>query len=257
MKPTIYYSADPSALFRQPMTTTESPTEYTWGDMEKSILFLSGFSAKDSALSAALTTWFSVLNTPSHTERFSAGFDKERLKKRCKIRIIPHLEENQSDLYRNGITKQENLLFLSEKTSIKSAEERGIDLNRNFNANWIKMKTRDPKRKDCGPFPESERAVAALVQKIKDNPPLSILLLRHGQNTLYYPKEATQKELKEAQFLAQWGGLPLRQATDTEGTALQWMTDRGIKTLELQYTLTPENNSATLQKILFLCAALT
>lgn len=245
---------DPKNLPYGVWKTKRLTEEHILGDMDKSILFLSGLSPEDLPLSLGLQKWFFHICN----EKNSDGFDLDHLKKRCRIRVIPALDEFSLKLNQNGIRKNENNCKNTKNQPDQRLNHRGVNLNRNFNANWLRMIRESPGRTDCGPFPESESAVAAAVRKIKENPPESALILMHGQNALYYPEEATEKEQKEAFFLGRYAALTVRCATDTTGTALQWLTDRGIKALELRWKgEITDRFPKTLRNLLLMCAALT
>lgn len=116
---------------------------------------------------------------------------------------------------------------------------------------------KDLKRTDCGPFPESEAEVQSFTRRIKNDPPASAIVLRYGQNALYYPKGTDPKEIREAIFLGQYASLPVRPAEDTDGTAFRWLTDRGIKTAEIRWDTRSEGKEIRIRNLLTMCAALT
>ncbi|MBO5222811.1 MAG: hypothetical protein J6C26_10925 [Clostridia bacterium] len=231
--------------------------EYQWGNAEKSVLFLSGLHPADRPVSNLLLRWCSMLEEGCERGGILGDFNLNHLQKRCRIRLIPHLDPNIVKINRNGLSNiKENI-----ESNVKPEEDRinfrGVNLNRNFNANWIKMKKRDPLRIDCGLFPESEAEVACFVRRMKEDPPLGAVILRQGQGVLFYSLQATQKEQKEAFFLGQYGGFSVQEAFDTDGTALQWLTDRGVKTVEVGLSPKQIEQKVKMRDFLTMCAALT
>ena len=237
-----------------PFAKAKNTEERIWGDMEKSILFVSGFSEEDRLVASTLDTWFSNLTQAHFKGKKPGGFDLDHLKNQCRIRVLPMLKNPESDLRRNST---ENEGKNKEKSFIE-AQKSAVDLNRNFNTNWIRLKNSPTHRDKCGPFPESEGAVASFARRIKADTPSAAVILRHGKNALFYPPQATSKEQKEALFLGQYRSVPVYRAVDTDGTALQWLTDRGIKALELHQDETfLHRHGESLGNFLLMCAALT
>ncbi len=250
------YPTEPPIVFGRTLSG-KALEEYPWGDRDKSILFLSGFTPQDRPLSEMLFRFRHHLAEGEYYGGILGDFDLKILKNKCKIRLIPVLNPDAFNINQNGLIENQNLLKNSTKHSLMHTNARGIDLNRNFNANWIKMRTADPQRTDLGPFPESEPEVRALTARIRQNPPAGAVLLRWGERALHYPEKATPKELREAVFLGQYASLPVSPAQDTDGTALQWLTDRGIKTVELRLPEEDQKNYLKLRDLLTMCAALT
>lgn len=238
--------------------------EYTWGDKEKSILFLSGFTSLDQPFSDLLFQWKSNLAEGELYGGILGDFDLKTLKNKCRIRIVPILNPDSYKINRNGIRNKnsfsENPLQTEEKNSesnILYTNSRGVDINRNFNANWIKMRQRNPQRSDLGPFPESETETASLTARLRKDMPRSAVVLRYGERGLFHPREATEKEIREAVFLGHYASLPVSPAQDTDGTALQWLTDRGVKVIEVLLPDADPKQYPKLRDLLTICAALT
>ena len=228
-------------------------TERSLWSGEKSILFVTGFCPADRALSQETETWIQDLEHAEKRGDSFLGFDLKSLKKKGKIRLISKVDPNLDKIYRNGIndsTKNVDKNAFSENIFYN---RRGVDLYRNFGSDWMKLH-RDPVRKfHCGPFPESETEVAALTSLLRKDPPHAALILRHGKRGLFYPLQATEEEVREARFLARFASVSLSPCRDAEGSALQWLTDRGIKALELREE---EEAPFHLQKLLTMVVAL-
>lgn len=233
--------------------------EHVWGNQDKSILFLSGLSPKDAPLSQALLRWERDLIQGEMYGGILGDFDLKSLKERCRIRLIPYLDPEIKNSNRIGIGNTEEKLrnqrYYKGLIPVEETNERGVNLNRNFNSNWIKLRKMSPERTDCGPFPESEGEVYAFSRRIREALPTGAVVLRSGQNCLFYPEQTTPKELKEAVFLGQYAALPLRRAEESDGTAFQWLHDRGIKTLEIRIE-DPSRSYEKLKNLLTMCAAL-
>lgn len=228
--------------------------EYQWGYRDKSILFLSGISPKDAPATELLRNWFQRLNQG----QISSKFDLNSLKSRCRIRCIPLLNPDQCKINRNGIGNYfEKTLNIRENTKLCSRnfqKIQSVDLNRNFNADWIKMHREDPRRRDIGPFPESEPETAALTRRLKGDLPTSAVILRYGENVLYYPPQATERERREALLLSQTGGLRCRMQTDGRGSVLLWLTERGVKAIEVETD--GRRSPEEIEDLWFLCVGL-
>ena len=220
---------------------------------EKSFLAVTGFCAADGALSRQAEAWFSELQQREKTEDSFLGFDLKSLKKKGRIRLISRFDPSAEETYRNGINKSENIININAFSESLTKNKRGVDLYRNFGADWLKLH-KDPARgPHCGPFPESEYETAHFTALVRKDPPDAALLLRSGKRGLFYPIQATESELREARFLARFAALPLFPEKDTAGTPMQWLTDRGIKVLELR---DEGNDLPCLQKFLTMCPAL-
>ena len=211
--------------------------EHQWGNHETSILFLSGFTQEDAPISDLLFRWKRDLFEAERYGGILGDFDLKTLKNKCKIRMIPILNPDSYKINQNGLLKNsekplESKNFTSKIPPIKKKHFE-VDLNRNFNANWIKMRQKDPQNPRFGAFPESEPEVALLTARLKENLPKSAVILRKGERTLFHPSEATEKELREAVFLGHYASLSVALASDTDGTPLQWLTDRGVKAIEV------------------------
>ncbi len=238
--------------------------EYTWGGKEKSILFLSGFTSQDRPFSNLLFRWKRDLAEGEQYGGILGDFDLKTLKNKCRIRIIPILNPDAYEINRNGLRKNNHVCENSLQTEEKNSESkiiltnfRGVDLNRNFNANWLKMRQLTPQRNDIGTFPESETETAALTALLRKDLPRSTVILRHGEKELHYPNEATEKELREAVFLGHYASLSVSPARDTDGTALQWLTDRGVKVIEVCLPDADPKHYPKFRDLLTMCAALT
>ncbi len=238
--------------------------EYRWGTHEKSILFLSGFRQEDAPLSDLLFRWRRDLFEAERYGGILGDFDLKTLKNKCCVRIIPILNPDSYKINRNGLEyhseelqyplKSKDFYWNELKTSRKISS---VDLNRNFNANWIKMREEHPRSSVIGAFPESEPEVAFLTARLKGNLPKSAVILRWGERALYYPWEATERELREAVFLGHYAALSATQASDTDGTPLQWLTDRGVKTVEVHLSPADSGQYTKTRDFLTMCAALT
>ncbi len=238
--------------------------EHHWGNHEKSILFLSGFNKEDTPISDLLFRWKRDLFEAERYGGILGDFDLKTLKNKCKIRIIPILNPDSFKINQNGLLKNSELIENSlksegfySKTSEIMKKNSIVDLNRNFNANWIKMRKENPKNDRFGSFPESEPEVAFFTARMKTNPPHSAVILRCGERALYYPTEATEKELREAIFLGHYASLSVSIALNTDGTPLQWLTDRGVKVIEVHLPPADPNHYPKLRDFLTMCAALT
>lgn len=238
--------------------------EYQWGDKDKSILFLSGFTSEDRHLSDLLFRWKSHLAQAEEYEGILGDFDLKTLKSKCRIRLIPVLNPDAYEIYRNGLKKDSHFVenpLESEKNreecSVVLTNSRGVDLNRNFNANWIKMRQRNSHRQEFGAFPESETETASLTNRLRKDVPHKAVILRYGEKALHYPEQATAKEIRECVFLGHYAALPVSPAANTDGTALQWMTDRGINVIEIRLPGADPKNYPKLRDLLTMCAALT
>lgn len=262
---------DYSGMFR-----TEKPTvfgrsrlgkdleEYQWGDQDKSILFLSGFTSEERPLSELLLRWKSHLSEAERYGGILGDFDLKSLKNKCRIRLIPIFNPDAYEINRNGLRNDHPFYGKLLKSKGNSADFseirtnlRGVDLNRNFNAGWMKMRQEDSRRDDLGPFPESETETASLTAHLRKDLPSSAILFRYGENALHYPEEATAKEIREAVFLGHYASLPVSPEKDTGGTALQWLTDRGVKAVEIRIADPDPKNYPKLRDLLTMCAALT
>lgn len=238
--------------------------EYQWGSKEKSILFLSGFTSEDRPLSQLLLRWKSNLAEEERYGGILGDFDLKTLKNKCKIRVIPILNPDAYEINQNGLSKNYSFdkkpLETNEKmpnSNIIRTNFRGVDLNRNFNSNWIKMRNENPQRNDIGTFPESETETAALTARLRKDLPRSAVILRYGERGLHYPKEATEKEIREAVFLGHYASLSVSPAAETDGTALQWLTDRGVKVIEVFLPGADPKQYPKLRDLLTMCAALS
>jgi hypothetical protein len=238
--------------------------EYRWGNHPKSILFLSGFTPNDTPLSILLLRWKNDLFEAERTGGILGDFDLKILKNKCSIRIIPSLNPDYCKINQNGLKHilQQSKLPLKSEDFIKKqfhnhAQSQVVDLNRNFNANWIKMKYETPQKHNGGDFPESEPEVAFFTARLKINLPHSAVILRQENRALYYPSEATEKELREVTFLGQYASLPTTLASDTNGTPFQWLTDRGVKVIEGHFSDASPDRYPKMRDFLTMCAALT
>lgn len=235
--------------------------EHQWGTHKKSILFLSGFSEEDTPVSDLLLRWKRDLFEAERYGGILGDFDLKTLKNKCKIRMIPILNPDSYKINQNGLTKDSgNSLELKKDTPNISPTKKKyfqVDLNRNFNANWVKMKQNDPQNHRFGAFPESEPEVAFLTARLKEALPESAVLLRQGERTLFHPLEATEKELREAVFLGHYASLSVTLASDTGGTPLQWLTDRGVKAIEVHLPPFDPGQYPKWRDFLTMCAALT
>lgn len=229
-------------------------TEYAWGEGERQILFLSGFAAADAPLGRALLTWAKSLARCEKESGILHGFDLKNMKSRRRIRLIPHLDPTTANINRNGINQNRQSQNLQGIERNQRLNARGVDLNRNFNANWLKMRASSPDKYACGPFPESERETSVLTENLKKNLPCAALILQEGAEGIFYPEEATAKEIKEAFFLGRYASVPVHKDRDCDGTVQQWLTDRGTKVLTLRH---PCPDPTALQPLFSLCAALT
>lgn len=238
--------------------------EYCWGTNERSIIFLSGFSSEDRPLSEMLLRWKYHLTESEEYGGILGDFDLKSLRSKCRIRIFPILNPDAFEINRNGLKKENpfyDVLLKSKENStdfsVIRTNLRGVNLNRNFNANWLKMRKDHPDWESIGPFPESEVETAAITSFLRKDLPSSAVILTHGDSGLFYPEEATHREIREAVFLGQYGGLPVTKASHTEGTSLQWFTDRGVKTIEIKIFDTSPAQYTKLRNLLTMCAALT
>ena len=77
--------------------------EHHWGNLEKSILFLSGFSEKDAPISDLLLRWKRDLFEAERYGGILGDFDLKTLKNKCKIRMIPILNPDSYKINQNGI----------------------------------------------------------------------------------------------------------------------------------------------------------
>lgn len=235
--------------------------EYQWGNHEKSILFLTGFTEKDAPISDLLLRWKRDLFEAERYGGTLGDFDLKTLKNKCKIRIIPILNPDSYKINQNGISENSKKPLKSENftSNISPIKKKyfEVDLNRNFNANWIKMRQKDPQNPRFGSFPESAPEVAFLTARLKENLPKSAVILRQGEPTLFHPAEATEKELREAVFLGHYASLSAALATDTDGTPLQWLTDRGVQVIEVHLPPFDSKQYPKWRNFLTMCAALT
>ncbi|MBO5248491.1 MAG: hypothetical protein J6B54_04245 [Clostridia bacterium] len=235
--------------------------EYRWGDQEKSILFLSGFTSADRPISQLLIQWKNHLKQAEKYGEAFGDFDLKSLKNKCRIRIIPVLNPDAYVLNQNGL--KEKGIFPSKTAknpSIDSVIEtnyRGVNLNQNFNANWLKMRMEHPEKKDIGPFPESEAETASLTALLRKDLPRASVILRWQNPALRYPRQALPREVREAVFLGQYSALPVSPADDNDGTAFQWLSDRGVRVLEIGLNETSPKHYARWRDLLTMCAALT
>lgn len=228
-------------------------TERTLWSGEKSLLAVTGFCLADDGIARQTEVWFSDLAQGEKQGETFLGFDLKSLKKRGKIRIISRFDPSTDILYRNGINKSKKSIDNNGFSENQFYNRRGVDLYRNFGSDWIKSH-RDPAfSPHCGPFPESESEVAAFTAHVRRNPPHSALILRQGSRGIFYPPQATEGELREAQFLARYAALPLFRQRDGGGTLMQWWTDRGVKVLELHGE---GEDLPCLRKFLTMCVAL-
>ena len=229
--------------------------EYQWGDQDKSILFLSGFAPQDAPAAELLRSWIQQLAQGKITSKFNLN----SLKSRCRIRCIPLLNPDRCKINRIGIDDIFEKRFEINKNrqnSPQTAEKnRLVDLNRNFNADWIKMHRENPRRTDLGPFPESEPETAALTRRMKGDLPAAAVILRYGENVVYYPPQATERERREALLLSRAGGLRCARKDDGEGSALLWLTGRGVKAVEIE--MDGKGSAEGWEETWFLCAGLT
>ena len=238
--------------------------EHQWGNHEKSILFLTGFTEEDSPISDLLLRWERDLFEAERYGGILGDFDLKTLKNKCKIRMIPILNPDSYKINQNGLSKNfektENSLKSKDSYPIKPEIQKKtfiVDLNRNFNANWIKMRQKDPQNHRFGAFPESEPEVAFLTARLKEDLPKSAVILRQGEKALFHPSEATEKELREAVFLGHYASLSVTLASDTDGTPLQWLTDRGVKVIEAHLPPSTPNQYPKWRNFLTMCTALT
>lgn len=230
--------------------------EYTWGEGENSILFLSGFSTGDKVLSEALLLWYRQLELSEEYGGILGDFDLKLLRNRCKIQLIPVLNPDLCKINRNGLESNEKNMEISENSENIRTNGRGVDLNRNFNANWLCFRNKNPEGETGGPFPESEAETAAFTGHLRRSLPQRTVILRGGSPLLLYPERATAKELREIIFLGQYGGFPVQCATDTDATPLQWLSDRKITVAELHCDRT-DRRDPKLRDFFTMCAALT
>ena len=228
-------------------------TERSLWSGEKSLLLITGFCPADRALSQETEAWIRDLEGAEKRGDSFLGFDLKFLKKKGKIRLVSKVDPSIDKIYRNGINKSDKNIDTNAFSENTSYNRRGVDLYRNFGSDWLKLH-RDPLHKlHCGPFPESETEVAALTSRVRKDPPHAALILRRGTRGLFYPLQATEEEIREARFLARFASISLFPCRDAEGTVLQWLTDRGIKALELREE---EGSPFYLQKLLTMCVAL-
>lgn len=230
-------------------------TEYAWGEGEDSILFLSGFSTADRVLSEALLLWYRQLELSEEYGGILGDFDLKLLRNRCKARLIPLVNPDLCKINQNGIREITKNTEISENSKNLCINARGVDLNRNFNANWIRFRNKDPRGETGGAFPESEAETAAVTGHLRRSPPKKAVILREGSPLLLYPERATSKELREAIFLGQYGGFSVQCATDTDATPFQWLSDRKTDVLEVHCDHTDPRNPK-LRDFFTMCAAL-
>lgn len=239
-------------------------TETVWGAGKNSILFLTGFCKEEAFLSRLLLQWRNDLFQQENGDGILGDFDLKLLKNKCTVRIIACINPDSFKINQNGISKNGNFSENTLKSSENSEKNlpfcknlRGVDLNRNFNSNWIKLRQSNPYRTDIGAFPESEPETAYLTTHLKTNFPRSAVLLRRGNPGIFVPIQATEKERREADFLGDYSGVSVFPAHDTDGTLLQWLTDRGCKALELRIDEIPTRQYPRFRNLLTMCAALT
>ena len=239
-------------------------TEMIWGAGKNSILFLTGFCKEEAFLSRLLLQWRNDLSQQENRDGILGDFDLKLLKNKCTVHIVACINPDSFKINQNGISKKsgfsENTLKSSEnseKNLLFCKNLRGVDLNRNFNSNWIKLRRLNPYRTDLGAFPESEPETAYLTAHLKANFPRSAVLLRRGNSGIFVPMQATEKERREADFLGDYAGLSVSPAHDTDGTLLQWLTDRGCKALEVRINEIPHPQYPRFRNFLTMCAALT
>ncbi len=239
-------------------------TETAWGIGKNSILFLSGFSPNEAPLSRLLLQWRNDLSRQENRDGILGDFDLKLLKNKCTVHIVACINPDSFKINQNGIFKNERF----SKNTLRSSENsendlpscknlRGVDLNRNFNSNWIKLRQSNPYRTDIGAFPESEPETAYLAARLKANLPRSAVILRQGNSGIFFPTHATEKERREADFLGDYAGLSVSPAHATDGTLLQWLTDRGCKALEIRINEIPPHQYPRFRDLLTMCAALT
>lgn len=251
-----FFSAEEITVFGHSSQGQEL-AEHTWGNKDKSILFLSGFGAKDAPAAETLLRWKNHLCEAEKYGGILGDFNLKNLRNKCKIRIIPVFNPDCCKINRNGLQNTTKINEISKKINLDAINHRGVDLNRNFNANWMKLYNTVQRKKGLSSFPESEPETAALTRYLKQNLPDCAVILRYGQNALLYPDQVTPKELKEAIFLGQYGHFPVKQALDADGTPLQWLTDRGVKVIELHCDDFSAARYTKLRDLFTMCAALT
>jgi len=229
--------------------------EHVWGTGLRSVLFLSGFADPDRPCGQALLRWKGAVLAGENGDGTLEGFDLKSLKNRCRIRLLPHLDPDTAELNRNGIQTIDKSFENTGNSENLFLNRRGVDLNRNFSSNWIRMKMEDPSRTDCGLFPESEPEAAVLTADLRRDPPHAALVIRAGRTGIFYPEQATAKEVREAFFLGRYANLPVSREKDADGSIQQWMTFRGIKVLTLHLQQIPPEQ--TLYRLFCMYAALT
>lgn len=212
-------------------------TEFRIGTGARSVLFLCGFSEKDAPLSALLSTWGELLCDGSDY----GEIDRDALNGRCCIRLIPVLNPdcvkiNRFGIFKNSEESWRNAVF-TQNISAFSAKTKRVDLNRNFNSDWIALRNGGISCDSCGPFPESEAEVHALCRHVKADPPNGAMILRYGRNALYRSSRCKKEDYGLLRLAARYAALPFLCAEDEAGSALGWFADRSVRTAQVALSL--------------------
>lgn len=238
--------------------------EYRWGDRETSAVFVSGFTSSDRPLCELLSRWHRDLTQAMEYGGILGDFNLKNLKPRCCVRVCPCINADALEISEKGISPDHPFAGKLRGSRLNSADLtkigtnlRGVDLNRNFNADWISYRQDHPERNDLGNFPESEAETGAFCSRMRSEPPAAALIFRIGENAVFHSEEATAEELREASFLGQYADLPVHPAPDPRGSALQWFTQSGIKAFEIHLSpIDSEQSYPRLRDLLTMTAAL-
>ena len=189
------------------------------GDGEKVSVIVGDFAANASEAKNLLLRWVSDAGNAFKRNGDLGDFKMKAFAEKNTVYIIPLPNPDGDELCREGIDEtnpfyprvkriNKNSLNFSEWT----ANLRGIDLARNFNARWLDGKMLERKRNIFmpspsgygGEFPESELETASLCYFIRKTEPSGICVLRSGKKSVeYYPGTASSETAeRKARFIS-------------------------------------------------------
>ena len=225
--------------------------EQSWGDMDKSILFLSGLSGADRQVVPFLLRWWDGITGTAPL----SGIDREALRGRARLRLIANLNPDGAAAEDQNNKKP---LETAENPSFDpgARNARGVCVNANFNAGWIDLRNRFSTRSDLGSFPESEAESAAFCALIRSDPPAAVIFFRQGENAFIYPPGSSAEGIRAARLIGGYAGVPVRESAPSPGSAAAWLIREGISVYGFRSL--PADEDAPLPGTVFTlcCAAL-
>ena len=184
------------------------------------------FAANSSAAGNVLMRWLNDAGKAVKKNGNIGDFRMDAFAEKNTVYVVPLPNPDGDELCRSGIDESnpfcprvKRINKNSENFSEWSANIRGIDLERNFNARWLDGKMFERKKNIFmpspsgygGEFPESELESASLCYFIRKTEPSGICVLRSGKRSAEYfsGTDVSGEAERKARFIAKLSGIPV------------------------------------------------